>query len=555
MEISWVVISYVLCITIQIFFCAYALLYTRRMRQSCSSEAAFLDTAEGFATARGSQGRWRIAWSFFAGSMGAWAITSPPNYAVQSGWVGMVSYAVSCGIPTICVVTLGGEIQARWPQANSLADFVSFRFGKRAKGCVMALTMFNMVIGLLAELTTIGALFKDFVGAEAFPIVLTVAVLSTTYTLYGGLVVSIVTDQLQALFSIVLIVAISIWLLATFHTALPPDFGGGQMEKQLGSGNPAGLSSLFVMPLSLTASTLFSEAVWQRVWAAEGKASLRFGAAVGASATVVMVFLFGLAGFIAAWGGLVDIEKDDPNLYLFQVFKTTQKKGAQARVDSWIEVMVLVVAAAMNEGAIDSAQNGLISVANSCLPLGSSPFIPRLFVIIVTVPVVFLALQGYQVLSIFLITNMACTCVFPAFVFGAWDTPLGRRVVTEAEFLSSIVFSMTTVTLYGIARAWKDDLLVWDNVTYGMWYAWAGNEYLWDFFAVAAGSGVCGIMLSSTANSVARLLSPCTRSCGSVCCRKGSVSGDDDQAKLLNSITDESSVYLTPAAEESSTRS
>jgi hypothetical protein len=71
--------------------------------------------------------RWRIAWSFFAGSMGAWAITSPPNYAVQSGWIGMLSYAVSCGIPTIFIVTLGNEIQERWPEANSLADFVSLR--------------------------------------------------------------------------------------------------------------------------------------------------------------------------------------------------------------------------------------------------------------------------------------------------------------------------------------------------------------------------------------------------------------------------------------------
>eukprot|EP00961_Rhodomonas_salina_P010961 146913-Rhodomonas_salina.1 len=89
MEISWVVISYVLCITIQIFFCAYALLYTRRMRQSCSSEAAFLDTAEGFATARGSQGRWRIAWSFFAGG------TTHSDCAAARSSIWLTSYASS----------------------------------------------------------------------------------------------------------------------------------------------------------------------------------------------------------------------------------------------------------------------------------------------------------------------------------------------------------------------------------------------------------------------------------------------------------------------------
>ena len=55
-------------------------------------------------------------------------------------------------------------------------------------------------------------------------------------------------------------------------------------------------------------------------------------------------------------------------------------------------------------------------------------------------------------LAIFLIPNMACTCVLPALVLGAWDTPLGRRVVTELEFLVSMAFSFAAVTLYGVAR-------------------------------------------------------------------------------------------------------
>ena len=58
----------------------------------------------------------------------------------------------------------------------------------------------------------------------------------------------------------------------------------------------------------------------------------RFGATVGASTTVVMVLLFGLAGFVAAWGGLVDVEHDDPNLYLFQVLSHVHSRAVLACV-------------------------------------------------------------------------------------------------------------------------------------------------------------------------------------------------------------------------------
>lgn len=54
-------------------------------------------TTDAFITAKGTQGVWRIAWSFFASAMGSWVITSPANYAVFAGWIGMVFYAVATG--------------------------------------------------------------------------------------------------------------------------------------------------------------------------------------------------------------------------------------------------------------------------------------------------------------------------------------------------------------------------------------------------------------------------------------------------------------------------
>ena len=88
-NVTWVTRSYACAITAQIAFGAYAIYYTRRIRQglqppgSCTGRS--FSSAEGFVTARGTQGCWRLAWSLFAGAMGAWAVTGPAAYAVHAG--------------------------------------------------------------------------------------------------------------------------------------------------------------------------------------------------------------------------------------------------------------------------------------------------------------------------------------------------------------------------------------------------------------------------------------------------------------------------------------
>ena len=62
----------------------------------------------------------------------------------------------------------------------------------------MALLMlFNMGIALTAEFTAIGDLFQYVIGSERWPIVVIIGVVSMVYTSWGGLYVSIITDQWQ----------------------------------------------------------------------------------------------------------------------------------------------------------------------------------------------------------------------------------------------------------------------------------------------------------------------------------------------------------------------
>ncbi len=82
--------------------------------------------------------------------------------------------------------------------------------------------------------------------------------------------------------------------------------------------NKYGYSAIFSMPVGLFAATVFSEAMWQKVWASENRAAVIFGGAVGGFLTTIAVFLFGFGGWLAAWGGFINYSTN-ANLFLFQV--------------------------------------------------------------------------------------------------------------------------------------------------------------------------------------------------------------------------------------------
>lgn len=79
-----------------------------------------------------------------------------------------------------------------------------------------------MAIFMLSEFVTIGTLFGVYVGSVGYPIIIVVGLLTLSYTTFGGLLVSVATDQIQGIMSIVLLLVITIYLGVTFDLPLPP---------------------------------------------------------------------------------------------------------------------------------------------------------------------------------------------------------------------------------------------------------------------------------------------------------------------------------------------
>lgn len=167
-------------------------------------------------------GYFRIAWSFYAGAMGAWVLSSPASYATIGGMLGLVMYSLAAGLPFIMIAFAGNKIQANLPHVLSLTDYVGWRFGLFAKTLVVIIALFNMSIAMLAEYVTIGSIFSDFVGSVSYPMVIVIGLLALAYTTYGGLLVSIYTDTVQGVSSVLLFLIIAIYMTATFRPASLP---------------------------------------------------------------------------------------------------------------------------------------------------------------------------------------------------------------------------------------------------------------------------------------------------------------------------------------------
>lgn len=576
---NYLALTYGLTIPLVVGMAAYAMIlgyFKRRINHN----------NELFITARKQAGPFLIGWSFYAAAVGAWVIASPASYAAYGGMLGLVMYSLASGLPFIMIAFAGAKIQSKMPGVLSFTDYIGWRFGLVSKTLAFAIVLFNMSIALLAEYVTIGSIFQSFVGSVPYSMILVTGILTTIYTSWGGLIVSLYTDQIQGAASVLLFVVLAIYLAVTFRPNLPepmpcdpspmpyvanvtevptycisgtPNCGAFDAYNQgvaaslnASTSDPAALlkevpcpitgwSSILTMPASLFTATIFSEAMWQRAWASRDTRTLHLGAIVGSIGVILVVFFAGFCGLLAAWGGLITSDTNG-NLYLFQVLGGGQIPPQQT-VYNWIGVFTVMLAAVMNEGAVDSMQNGMAAAITSFVtPFYKKWNLPhtRLMVALVNIILIIIAiwLTGcfgsscgtspvqIGVLQLFLMANiLACCGAFPV-LFGLSDRL--HPYFGGVSFVFSTLFPILCVCIYGANYYFSNfpvlnGLLIlsdptnsapyivqdYNGHTYNgaslsdaLFYTWIGNNYGWQFFLVPMGVSLGSILLCVGINAV-----------------------------------------------------
>ncbi|KAI9223179.1 hypothetical protein BC828DRAFT_345249 [Blastocladiella britannica] len=457
---SFITVTWILStLTLLAFAGAAVFLTWRHLRHDAFNTDTFL-------TARGSQPWYRIGWSFFAGALGAWAISTTPNFAATGGILGVISYAVSTGIPIMLVSFAGSLIQRVLPRPLSLSDYVHWRYGRPAQLFVATLTIINMSMFVISEYSTVGSIFKSFVHSSQYPIIVMVSLITAGYTAYGGLLISIVTDQLQGVAAVLLSGVLVVYLLATFPAEPLPPFPW----ETLGA-TSYGWSTLVTLPLSMIASTFFSEANWQRVWAAESPRALLKGSVFGGIMLMVVMAIYGVTGLLAVWAynPYLPVAGDGTDLGMANLFMFYLLGDKQY---SWIGMAVILLTVTLNMSAVDSIQNALTATITANFFRKSELKVTRFMVFLLNVPLMVVGFFTLPALNLFLITNLLATASFVPLISGLADPD--RKYISGYTMMFASIAAMLSLVVYGwITQGNFGDGFVW---------AWWSNNYdLWAF--------------------------------------------------------------------------
>jgi|TARA_B100000446_G_scaffold188195_1_gene221051 SSS family solute:Na+ symporter len=378
---------------------------------------------DDYVTARNSQGAQAIGLSFLASSMGAWILFAPPEIGAFVGPVALAGYAIGSSLPFIVLGLYGPAIRRHLPEGRSIGEFAEACYGAGVRRWVSFVSVAYMAIFLAAELTAIGAIAALLSDVPPSLVVLGVAVVTLVYTTLGGLRASLATDRWQAwllLALLVLVGGVAWWWL-------PPMPAEAVMPSIPTS---SALSVALTLVIAVTAANLFHQGYWQRVWAAEDDRALARGALLGGASSLLVVMAIGGLGMLAAMHAL---PLGEPPIPFFALLSAAP---------AWLGLPALVLAVTLVASSVDTLQNAIASMAvASSGRRGLSVRAARLVTVALMAPVVWVALQGFSVLRLFLIADLLCAAILLPVLLGLWRrmSPLAAVAGGVAGLLGAIV--------------------------------------------------------------------------------------------------------------------
>lgn len=395
---------------------------------------------EEFTTSRNHFGTRSALATMVASSMGAWILFSPPEAGSAFGGLSAVlGYGIASTLAVVIFVVLGPRLRRLMPAGHSLTEYARHRYGLPMQGLTEAVMLLYMFVYLAAELTAIAKALQLLANV---PLGLTALVIITAvfiYTLYGGLRASIYTDRLQFFVIVPLLMfafGAAIFSLGGWDSATDPVVAMAPTVADLG--DRSGVRFGWTLIIAIGAAEIFNQGNWQRVYACKSDRVLR-NAFLGAAFLFIlpMVTLAGLLGIFAVQFG---ISGDTAYFQLLQ----------QLAVPAWFLAIVMVLAVALVMSSMDTLLNGMGSLFTldlvKLLPRATPSTIlklSRILTVLIGLPAVWIASQGYSVLYIFLIADLVCAGVVFPLLFGLYS-----RHVSGINALVSSVIGIATGVLF-----------------------------------------------------------------------------------------------------------
>ena len=364
-----------------------------------------------YITANRNIGLFSLTTSIIASALGAWILFGPVAAATWGGIGAVIGYALGTAFPMIFLIYLGKKIRTDFPKGSSLVEYMRKKFGKSLFKLILLMTIFYMFIFLCAEVTAVAVLINYLSGTELWITASIVLISTLTYTLYGGLRVSIFTDNIQMIvIGILLLILVSIIISSS---------GDNFSFEYIESKNPQLLSSSYIPSytagltffIAVAATNLFHQGNWQRVYAAKNYRTLKLSLIISFLVIIPIVFLM---GFI----GMVSFSLDTstrPDLGFFTLLLKDQTE--------LLSLMIIVLGISLTISTVDT----LINAISSLFVIdGKATFnldkktnylkISKYFIILLSIITFGIASKGFDILYLFLLADLLC-CAFVITVF------------------------------------------------------------------------------------------------------------------------------------------
>jgi Na+/proline symporter len=232
-----------------------------------------------------------------------------PQFALQLGVWGMIGYSTA-SLGLLLFAPIARRVRALMPKGYTSAEFVRLRYGRRAWGVFLAISLFYAMTWLVSMAMAGGKLLQALSGIPyvyGMTVILTVCVL---YTLMGGLFAVIGTDFIQSWLILIGLVIVAVAVLVNVpveevHTELVERRPGLLMVLM-----PAAIMAFFNNMLFGLGEVFHSNVWWSRAFA------MREGVGVRAYGLAAIIWLPVpiVAGFLGLSAPALDINIPSPDM-------------------------------------------------------------------------------------------------------------------------------------------------------------------------------------------------------------------------------------------------
>ena len=277
-----------LTLLISIFFILVGIYYSKKFTG-----------LNNYLVANRSIGTFSLTTSLVASALGAWVLFGPASAATWGGIGAVIGYSLGAAFPLFVLIDLGQKLREKYPEGKTLTEIIKLKLGNSLFKLTLCLSIFYMTIFLIAEVTAVSTLIKYLSGTELSISAFIIITTSLIYTLYGGLRVSIFTDNIQFLILFFLLL-ISFSFLFYFNiSSFSISFIKENKPDLLSAKNFTNFTAGLTFFIAVAATNLFHQGNWQRVYAAKSSLVLKKSLIISFIIIIPIVFLLGYTGLIA----------------------------------------------------------------------------------------------------------------------------------------------------------------------------------------------------------------------------------------------------------------